>query len=129
MPPCMECRQIGRHKTPPDPEANLDGSFFLDREERLRDRALFDPAIYSKLRGCNLVKIKIADLVSGSEIRTRSLVIQKNKTARTVRSDVGCQGERTGWLERRGGTMDDYDFPSRVDRSGHLSTRQYARVG
>jgi len=42
--------------------------FFLDREGRLRDRALFDLAIDSKLRGCDLVKIKIADLVSGAEI-------------------------------------------------------------
>jgi hypothetical protein len=33
--------------------------FFLDREGRLRDRALFDLAIDSKLRGCDLVKIKI----------------------------------------------------------------------
>ena len=46
--------------------------FFLDREGRLRDRALFDLAIDSKLRGCDLVKIKIDDLVSGAEIRTAS---------------------------------------------------------
>ena len=32
------------------------------------------------------------------------------------------------WLERRGGTIDDYAFPSRVDRTDHLSTRQYARL-
>ena len=32
------------------------------------------------------------------------------------------------WLERRGGSVDDYIFPSRVDRNGHLSTRQYARL-
>lgn len=37
--------------------------FFLDRESRLRDRALFDLAIDSKLRGCDLVKIRIGDLV------------------------------------------------------------------
>ena len=39
--------------------------FFLERERRVRDRALFDLAIDSKLRGCDLVKIKIGDLVSG----------------------------------------------------------------
>ena len=32
------------------------------------------------------------------------------------------------WLERRGGTVGDYVFPSRVDHNGHLSTRQYARL-
>jgi hypothetical protein len=43
--------------------------FFLDREARLRDRALFDLAIDSKLRGCDLVKINIGTLVVGHEIR------------------------------------------------------------
>jgi hypothetical protein len=45
--------------------------FFLDRERPLRDRALFDLAIDSKLRGCDLVKIKIGTLVIGPVIRTR----------------------------------------------------------
>lgn len=57
--------------------------FFLEREGRMRDRALFDLAIDSKLRGCDLVKIKIGTLVSGPTIRTRSMVIQQ-KTGRLV---------------------------------------------
>ena len=43
--------------------------FFLDRERRIRDRALFDLAIDSKLRGCDLVKIRICELVAGPKIR------------------------------------------------------------
>jgi len=50
--------------------------FFLDQEARLRDRALFDLAIDSKLRGCDLVKIKIGDLMAGANMRTRAIVIQ-----------------------------------------------------
>src|SRR5690606_40585710 len=61
--------------------------FFLDREERLRDRALFDLAIDSKLRGCDLVKLKIGDLVAGSDIRNRALVIQQ-KTGRPVQFEI-----------------------------------------
>ena len=57
--------------------------FFLDREERLRDRALFDLAIDSKLRGCDLVKLKISDIVAGSEVRDRAMIIQR-KTGRPV---------------------------------------------
>lgn len=38
--------------------------FYLDEHKRLRDRALFDLAIDSKLRGCDLVKIRIGDLMS-----------------------------------------------------------------
>ncbi len=50
--------------------------FFLHRESRMRDRALSDLAIDSKLRGCDLVKIKIGTLVSGPAIRSRSMVIR-----------------------------------------------------
>ena len=39
--------------------------FWLDRERRLRDRALFDLAIDSKLCGCDVVKIRIGEIVSG----------------------------------------------------------------
>src|SRR3954465_4242688 len=57
--------------------------FFLDREGRVRDRALFDLAIDSKLRGCDLVKIKIGALVVGPDVRTRAIVVQQ-KTGRPV---------------------------------------------
>ena len=45
--------------------------FFLDREGRMRDRALFDLALDSKLRGCDLLKIKIGTLVTGQDVRIR----------------------------------------------------------
>jgi len=103
--------------------------FFLDREGRVRDRALFDLALDSKLHGCDLVKIKIGDIVSGAEIRTRSIVIQQ-KTGRPVQFELTAdvRASLLAWLERRGGAVDDYAFPSRIERMGHLSTRQYARL-
>lgn len=103
--------------------------FFLERERRLRDRALFDLAIDSKLRGCDLVKIKIGDLVSGADIRTRAIVVQQ-KTGRPVQFELTAdvRASLLAWLERRGGTIDDFAFPSRVHHAGHLSTRQYARL-
>ncbi|MBN8813884.1 MAG: tyrosine-type recombinase/integrase [Sphingomonas sp.] len=103
--------------------------FFLEREGRLRDRALFDLAIDSKLRGCDLVKIKIGDLVSGAEIRTRAIVIQQ-KTGRPVQFELTAdvRSSLLAWLERRGGSIEDYAFPSRVNHAGHISTRQYARL-
>ena len=95
----------------------------------MRDRALFDLAIDSKLRGCDLVKIKIGTLVSGPEIRKRALVIQQ-KTGRPVQFELMADARASllAWLERRGGTIDDYAFPSRIDHSSHMSTRQYARL-
>lgn len=103
--------------------------FFLDRERRLRDRALFDLAIDSKLRGCDLVKIKIGNLVVGPEIRTRAMVIQQ-KTGRPVQFELmsDVRSSLLAWLERRGGTVDDYAFPSRINPRAHMSTRQYARL-
>lgn len=103
--------------------------FFLDREGRKRDRALFDLAIDSKLRGCDLMKMKIGTLVIGPEIRTRAMVIQQ-KTGRPVQFEITADTRASllAWLERRGGTIDDYAFPSRVDHSDHLSTSQYARL-
>lgn len=103
--------------------------FWLDHQGRLRDRALFDFAIDSKLRGSDVVKVKIGDLVSGGRIRARAVVVQR-KTKRPVQFEL-MEAARTSllaWLERRGGTVDDYPFPSRIDHSTHLSTRQYARL-
>ena len=51
--------------------------FYLDEHKRMRDRALFDLAIDSKLRGSDLVKLKIGDVLSGSQIRNRAMVIQQ----------------------------------------------------
>jgi len=45
--------------------------FWLDHERRLRDRAMFDLAIDSKLRGCDIVKVKIDDLIAGGQVRSR----------------------------------------------------------
>ena len=96
---------------------------------RLRDRALFDLAIDSKLRGCDLVKLKIGDVISGGQIRNRATVLQQ-KTGRPVQFEIMTEARRSleAWLQRRGGTVLDFVFPSRIDYMGHLSTRQYARL-
>ncbi len=103
--------------------------FWLDRERRLRDRALFDLAIDSKLRGCDVVKIRIGDLVSGGRVRSRAIVIQQ-KTGRPVQFELleTTRGSMQAWLDRRGGKLDEFVFPSRIDHADHISTRQYARL-
>ncbi len=103
--------------------------FFLNQHGRLRDRALFDLAIDSKLCGCDIVSLKIGDMVSGGQARARAIIVQQ-KTGRPVQFEVlaDARASLLAWLERRGGTLDDYVFPSRIDHSDHLSTRQYARL-
>ena len=103
--------------------------FWLDHQQRVRDRALFDLAIDSKLRGCDLVRMKIGDIVRGGEVRSRALVVQK-KTGRPVQFELMETARKSlqAWLERRGGALNDYVFPSRVDHAKPISTRQYARM-
>ncbi len=103
--------------------------FFLDQHRRMRDRALFDLAIDSKLRGCDVVKVRIGDLVLGGQVRHRAIVVQ-SKTGKPVQFELmqDARASLLAWLDRRGGTLTDYVFPSRVDHADHLSTRQYARL-
>jgi site-specific recombinase XerC len=103
--------------------------FWLSSVQRIRDRAMFDFAIDSKLRGCDIVKVKIGDLVSGGRVRSRAIVVQQ-KTGRPVQFGLleSARASILAWLECRKGALDDYVFPSRVDHADHISTRQYARL-
>lgn len=103
--------------------------FFLDEHRRTRDRALFDLAIDSKLRGCDLVRLKIGDIAAAGSIRNRATIIQK-KTGKPVQFEItkDARVSLLSWLNRRGGVTENFLFPSRVDYLGHLSTRQYARL-
>lgn len=94
----------------------------------MRDRALFELAIDSKLRGCDRVKVKIGDLISGGR-RTRAMVIQQ-KTKPPIQFELlePARSKILNWLERRGGGLDEFAFPTRADRAEHISIRQYARL-
>ena len=73
--------------------------------------------------------MKIGDIVVGGALRTRATVVQQ-KTNRPVQFELMTEARKTllTWLTRRGGTLNDFNFPSRVNYMGHLSTRQYARL-
>jgi len=96
----------------------------------LRNNTFLDLASDSKLRGCDPVKIKIGDIVAGADIRNRATVIQQ-RTSCPVQFELTADVRATlqAWLERRGGSTSDYLFPNRDDPAGHMSARQYARLG
>lgn len=77
----------------------------------MRDRALFDLAIDNKLRGCDIVKMKIGTIVAGGALRTRATVIQE-KTHRPARFELMTEARKTllTWLTRRGGSLEDFIF-------------------
>jgi integrase len=96
---------------------------------QLRDLAMFDLALDSKLRGCDLVALRVSDLVSGRNVRSRVMILQR-KTGRPVQFEVTEQTRRSisGWLQSKQLGPDDWLFPSRMKSQAHLSTRQYARL-
>lgn len=101
----------------------------LQREQRVRDLAMFDLAIDSKLRGCDLVRLKIGQLVVNAMVRHRATVIQQ-KTEQPVQFELTEQTRDSllAWLSCLGSGLDDYVFPSRAKAGAHLTTRQYARL-
>ncbi|WP_336491409.1 tyrosine-type recombinase/integrase [Methylobacterium nigriterrae] len=121
-------RKLGA-KRPLKPQQVWAIRFWLDRERRIRDRALFDLAIDSKLRGCDLVRLKVCDLTSGGRVRSRATIVQ-HKTGRPVQFELldPARASILAWLECRGGTLDEFAFPSRINHAAHISTRQYARL-
>ncbi|WP_126173755.1 tyrosine-type recombinase/integrase [Altericroceibacterium xinjiangense] len=101
----------------------------LQVANRARDLALFDLALDSKLRGCDLVALRLSDLLSASGVKSRVMILQR-KTGRPVQFEVTEQTRRSlaAWIEAKGLGLDDWLFPSRSKKGAHLSTRQYARL-
>jgi integrase len=101
----------------------------LQVERRVRDLALFDLAIDSKLRGCDVVALRIGDVLSAGALRRRAIVLQQ-KTGRPVQFEITDQtGQSVArWLERRPVYGADWLFPSRLWKGQHLSTRKYSRL-
>jgi site-specific recombinase XerC len=94
-----------------------------------RDLAIFNLAIDSKLRACDLVKLRLDDICSGVNVRRRATVVQK-KTRRPVQFEITEQSRSSveAWLPMLRATGSRYLFPSRLHASPHISVRQYARL-
>jgi integrase len=96
---------------------------------RTRELAMFDLGLDSKLRACDLVKLRVRDICHGDIISTRAMVMQQ-KTGRPVQFEI-TQPTREAvveWIKEAALKSDDYLFPSRIHESPHLGTRQYARI-
>ncbi len=101
----------------------------LQLSNRTRDLALFDLAIDSKLRACDLVKIRVRDVSHGERVAARANVMQQ-KTRRPVQFEITepTRDAIAVWIGRAHLKAEDFLFPSRVQASSYLSTRQYARI-
>jgi integrase len=101
----------------------------LQIADHVRDLALFDLAIDSKLRACDLVSLRVRDVAHGERVAARAMVMQQ-KTQRPVQFEITehTRGAVARWIERRRLQSKQFLFPSRLHGSPHLSTRQYARI-
>ena len=97
----------------------------LQVERRARNLALFNLAIDSKLRGCDLVRLQVDDVSVGGRVRDRATIVQK-KTGRPVQFEITEQTRAAiqAWLADIRSRSTRYLFPSRVRTQPHLSTRQ-----
>jgi integrase len=94
-----------------------------------RNLALFNLAIDSKLRACDLLKLRVCDIANGLTVQSRGKVVQQ-KTGRPVRFELTSRTKESvaSWIQHGRLSSDSFLFPSRQHRSQHLSVRQYARL-
>lgn len=101
----------------------------LQLSHRVRELALFNLAIDSKLRACDLVKLRMQDVCHGDHITSRAIVLQQ-KTQQPVQFEItpATRQSLAAWVAAAALKANDFLFPSRIQESPHISTRQYARI-
>jgi integrase len=101
----------------------------LQLKKEIRELAIFNLAIDSKLRSCDLVKLKVRDVCHGNCIAPRAMILQQ-KTQQPVQFEITEQARDAlkTWISHNHLRPEDYLFASRINSSSHISTRQYARI-
>lgn len=101
----------------------------LQTASRRMELALFNLAIDSKLRACDLVQLRVRDVCHGQIMALRALVLQQ-KTRRPGQFEITEPTREAvlAWIAHSRSESEDFLFPSRIHASPHLSTRQYARI-
>jgi site-specific recombinase XerC len=101
----------------------------LEIAKNTRDLALFNLAIDSKLRGCDLVCLKVADVFVAGHIKERTSILQ-SKTNTPVRFEIteGTRSSLHQWISSSEMIGSEFLWPSRFHDRLHISTRQYARL-
>ena len=101
----------------------------LEIAENHRDLALFNTAIDSKLRGCDLVRLQVADVFAAGQVKERTSVLQ-SKTQKPVKFELteGTRKSIAQWLKDPRMIGQEFLWPGRFHEPLHISTRQYARL-
>mgnify|MGYP001829149065 CR=1 FL=1 len=101
----------------------------LEISENHRNLALFNLAIDSKLRGCDLVCLKVADVFAAGRVKERASIIQ-SKTQKPVRFEITEETRKSllRWIGKPSMMGSEHLWPGRFHDRLHISTRQYARL-
>lgn len=100
----------------------------LQVEGRVRDLALFNLAIDSKLRGCDLVTLKVDDIAPRGYVADRATIRQR-KTGRPVKFDLTeATRQAVDDYPKTKGRTSGFLFAGRRKPDGSLTTRQCARL-
>lgn len=101
----------------------------LELEHRDKELTLFNLAIDSKLRACDLLSLRVFDVAMGSQILSRAMVIQQ-KTGHDVHFEISPRTQQSlyHWIIDQKLSNQDYLFPSHYDRNKPISYSQYRRV-
>jgi site-specific recombinase XerC len=86
-------------------------------------------AIDSKLRGCDLVCLKVVDVFAAGHVKERSSILQ-SKTKTPVRFEItgGTRAAVQEWIASPAMIGSEFLWPGRFHDRLHISTRQYARI-
>ena len=101
----------------------------LEIAEKHRDLALFNLAIDSKLRGCDLVKLRVADVFVAGQVKERTSITQST-TQKPVRFEItnGTRKSLAHWMTQPAMIGSEFLWPRRFHERLHISTRQYAQL-
>jgi integrase len=101
----------------------------LELAENIRDLALFNLAVDSKLRGCDLVRLLVADVFVAGRVKERTSILQ-SKTKQPVQFEITADTRKSlrEWIDDPAMIGSDFLWPGRFHDPDHISTRQYARL-
>jgi integrase len=129
--PASEPLEQGHHRWP-ESAAQAQGSlgypYAPSTGSARSELAIFNLGVDSKLRACDLVRLRVRDICHGDRVASRAIVMQQ-KTHRPVQFEITepTREALAAWIKTSALRSDDWLFAGRKEVA-HLSTRQYARI-
>ena len=101
----------------------------LNSAQQMRDLVMFNLAIDSALRACDLVALRVRDICKSGRV-VSNVKIKQSAASRPVQFETSKETQESvgAWVAKENLKPRDHLFPSRINASPHISARQYARI-